>query len=334
MCRWAAYLGRAIYLEELVTSPGHSLIHQSREATECKSALNGDGVGLAWYGDRAEPGIYRDVYPAWADPNLASLCRAVKSHAFLAHVRASTGAATSRNNCHPFVHGRWSFMHNGQIGGFDRFRRQADMGVSDALYPYRKGATDSELLLLYALEAGLDADPIGAMVAVHRRLWDMSVTHGTTPHLRSSAAWSDGKRLYALRLSSDHIAPSVYYRWSDTRQGWAVVSEPLEVGQGGWTALPAGHVARFEGAEVEVRAIDAIAPPRTPNRRPSSRSVRDGIHGGEHQIGMQEIGRPGRFQVERARAVLCDGGQDFLLRGQRRLFRRGKAAFAGTAEQP
>ncbi|MBF9042021.1 class II glutamine amidotransferase [Rhodobacterales bacterium HKCCE4037] len=259
MCRWAAYLGEPIFMEELVTSPGHSLIHQSREATECKSALNGDGVGLAWYGARPEPGLYHDVYPAWSDTNLANLCRSVQSGCFLAHVRASTGAATSRNNCHPFTYGRWSFMHNGQVGGFDSFRRRADMGVSDGLYPHRKGATDSELLFLYALEAGLEHDPVGAMVAAHEALREMSMLYGTTPHLRSSAAWSDGSRIYALRLSSDAIAPSVYYRWSDSRAGWAVVSEPLEVGQTGWTALEAGHVAVFEGAEVRVEPLGLMA---------------------------------------------------------------------------
>ncbi|UWQ94062.1 class II glutamine amidotransferase [Rhodobacteraceae bacterium M385] len=256
MCRWAAYLGEAIYLEELLSSPGHSLIDQSRAATECKTAINADGFGVAWYGDRAEPGLYRDVFPAWSDPNLASLAHTVKSGAFLAHVRASTGAATSRNNCHPFTHGRWSFMHNGQIGGFDRFRRHADMGVSDRLYAQRKGATDSELLFLYALEGGLDTDPMGAMLAAHRTLEEMSLAQGTTPHLRSSAAWSDGERLFALRLSSDHIAPSVYYRWSKSRNGWAVVSEPLEVGQGGWTELPSGHGAVFEGASVDIQPLE------------------------------------------------------------------------------
>lgn len=255
MCRWAAYLGEAIYLEDLLSSPGHSLIDQSRAATQSKTAINADGFGVAWYGARSEPGLYRDVFPAWSDPNLASLARTVSSGAFLAHVRASTGAATSRNNCHPFAHGKWSFMHNGQIGGFDGFRRHADMGVSDALYGHRKGATDSELLFLYGLEVGLEADPIAPIVEAHRRLEAMSRAQGCTPHLRSSAAWSDGARLFALRLSSDHIAPSVYYRWSESRAGWAVVSEPLEEGQSGWCELQPGHAAVFEGRTVDVRAI-------------------------------------------------------------------------------
>ena len=31
-------------------------------------------------------------------------------------MRAATGTATSRANCHPFAHGQHLFMHNGQVG--------------------------------------------------------------------------------------------------------------------------------------------------------------------------------------------------------------------------
>ncbi len=61
MCRWAAYRGDPLYLEELVSSPAHSLIEQSHCATRAKTATNGDGFGIAWYGDRPEPGRYRDI---------------------------------------------------------------------------------------------------------------------------------------------------------------------------------------------------------------------------------------------------------------------------------
>ena len=159
MCRWAAYTGAPIFLDEIVSRPAHSLIHQSHGATQCHSAINADGFGIAWYGAKAEPGLFRDVLPAWSDPNLKSLTAQVQSRLFLAHVRASTGTATSRNNCHPFTHGRWSFMHNGQVGGYDSFRRDADMMIPEALYPHRKGATDSEALFLVAIAEGLDHDP-------------------------------------------------------------------------------------------------------------------------------------------------------------------------------
>ncbi len=240
MCRWAAYLGQDIFLEDIIATPGHSLIAQSLDATECLTTTNGDGFGVAWYGDRQTPGLFRDVLPAWSDPNLRALAHQVKSHLFLAHVRASTGTATSRDNCHPFVADNWSFMHNGQIGGFNNFRRAADMGIPETLYTRRKGATDSEVLFLYALKHGLKQSPRQALERAVAELQDMSQTHGTTPHVRLSAALSDGKRLFAVRYASDAHAPSVYYRWSSSRQGWAVVSEPLEEGEKDWTELAPG----------------------------------------------------------------------------------------------
>jgi predicted glutamine amidotransferase len=252
MCRWAAYAGDAIFLEEIISRPRHSLIHQSHHATQCHTATNADGFGVAWYGDRAEPGLYRDVLPAWSDPNLRSLTAQVKSGLFLAHVRASTGTATSRNNCHPFVHGAWSFMHNGQIGGYEAFRRDADMMIPDALYPARKGATDSEALFLVALAEGLQDDPRGALERASARFISLARAKGAAPYLRMTAALSDGKRLYAVRYATDEAAPSLYYRWSATRGGMAVVSEPLEAEEEGWCEVPTASFCTFDGADVVV----------------------------------------------------------------------------------
>ena len=240
MCRWAAYIGPEVFLEEIITAPAQSLIAQSQHARECKTGTNGDGFGVAWYGERDEPGLYRDVLPAWSDPNLRSIARQVRSGLFLAHVRASTGTATSRNNCHPFAVGRWSFMHNGQIGGYDRLRRRIDMMIPDALYDHRKGATDSEALFLLALAEGLDADPKGALERAVGKLEALSRAEGATPHMRLTAALSDGKRLFAMRYASDDEVPTLYHRQACSRCGRAVVSEPLEIDEAGWEAVPPG----------------------------------------------------------------------------------------------
>lgn len=261
MCRWAAYIGEAIFLEDIVSRPGHSLIHQSHCATECRSAINADGFGLAWYGEREEPGLFRDILPAWSDPNLRSLTAQVKSHLFLAHVRASTGTATSRNNCHPFAVGRWTFMHNGQIGGYDAFRRDADMLIPDALYPQRKGATDSEALFLLALSEGMDRDPKGALEHATARLEALSRARGMAPHFRMTAAFSDGQRLYAVRYATDDLAPTLYHRWSDSRGGRAVVSEPLESGED-WQAVPPGSFCTFEGTAIRIEPFRPLASAR------------------------------------------------------------------------
>ena len=249
MCRWAAWIGQPIYLEEIVSRPRHSLIHQSLAATECTSPTNGDGFGLAWYGAREVPGLYRDIYPAWSDPNLKSLTAQVQSGLFLAHVRASTGTATSRNNCHPFTVGRSSFMHNGQVGGFEQFRRDADMAIPDALYPHRKGATDSEALFLLALAEGLESDPVGALSRAVATLEDLSRRKGALPHMRLTAAFSDGVRLYAVRYATDGNAPTLYHRWNDALGGRAVVSEPLET-DARWHPIEQGRFCVFEGESV------------------------------------------------------------------------------------
>lgn len=256
MCRWAAYVGTPIFMEDVISLPQHSLVAQSVEAHECKTSTNGDGFGLAWYDHRPEPGLYRDVYPAWSDPNLRALSNQVKSGLFLSHVRASTGSAISRNNCHPFSAGKWSFMHNGQVGGFEGFRRYADMCIPDDLYEHRKGATDSEVLFLIALKEGLANNPLAALEKAVAKLEQLSRKRGCAPHMRLSAALSDGEVLYAARYSSDHIAPSLYYRWNEVSSGWTVVSEPLEAEQDGWTELKPGRFLALKGEEARIEAFD------------------------------------------------------------------------------
>lgn len=252
MCRWAAYTGSPIYLEDVISRPGHSLVRQSHGATRCHTPVNADGFGIAWYGDREEPGLYRDVMPAWSDPNLRSLTATVRSHLFMAHVRASTGTATSRNNCHPFVVGRWCFMHNGQFGGYDSYRRAAEQLIPDEYYAHRKGATDSEALFLAALGAGLDNDPAGAMARATAAFEALAHQRGAAPYVRLTAAFSDGRRLYALRYASDDQAPTLYHRWSAGRGGRAVVSEPLDADETDWLEVPQGSFCIFEGEEVTI----------------------------------------------------------------------------------
>lgn len=258
MCRWAAYIGAAIYLEDIVSRPGHSLVRQSHHATQCHTPVNADGFGIAWYGEREEPGLYRDVMPAWSDPNLRSLTATVKSHLFMAHVRASTGTATSRNNCHPFTVGRWCFMHNGQFGGYDTYRRSAEVLIPDEFYHHRKGATDSEALFLAALGLGLERDPLTALAQATALFEALAMARGTAPYVRLTAAFSDGERLYAVRYASDDHAPTLYHRWSESRGGRAVVSEPLEAEEADWQEVPPGSFCIFEGEKVVIQPFQPI----------------------------------------------------------------------------
>lgn len=257
MCRWVAYAGPPIFLGELVADPEHSLIDQSRHAEEAKVGINGDGFGVGWYGERDEPGLYREVLPAWSDDNLRHLARQVRSPLFFAHVRASTGTGTSRANCHPFAHGRWMFMHNGQIGGWPRLRRSVESEIADAFYPSRVGTTDSEALFLMAMSRGLEHDPVGALAGTLARIRAMMAAAGIAEPLRVTAAVSDGARLYACRYASDGRPPTLYWR----REAGAiqVVSEPLDRRREVWNAVPDGHAmvcCRAGGCEIVPLGLD------------------------------------------------------------------------------
>jgi len=252
MCRWAAYRGPQIFLEEVIASPCQSLIVQSQHAREGKAETNGDGFGIAWYGYRSDPGVYRDILPAWSDPNLRALARQVKSHLFLAHVRASTGTATNRANCHPFSVGRWSFMHNGQIAGYDRLRRQLDALLPDELYRYRLGTTDSEVMFLLALALGLDGEPAAAVSRMAGWMEGLARQAGLEANLKLTAAFSDGEKLFAVRYGTQGDAPTLYHR-AAAGGGYTLASEPLDTERNDWQAVPQGSFVTLAGDRVDIR---------------------------------------------------------------------------------
>ncbi len=254
MCRLLAYLGDPIHLDQLVCLPQHSLVRQALNAAEAKVSTNGDGFGIGWYAEREEPGVYREVMPAWSDENLLSLCATLRSHLFFAHVRAATGTPVARQNCHPFRHGRWMFMHNGQIGGYARVRRTLEARLSDAFYAARRGATDSELLFLLALariEAGETPDQ--AVPTVLDDTLALMKRAGVAEPLRFAAALSDGEQVWAFRYSSDNRPPTLYI--GESGNGRIVASEPLDgraSGTRNWQAVPPDswvHLCR-EGATI------------------------------------------------------------------------------------
>ena len=77
--------------------------------------------------------------------------------------RASTGTSTSRENCHPFRFENALFMHNGQIGGYERIRREIENLIPRDAYRHRHGTTDSEAFFLLAIGNGLLEDPPAAL---------------------------------------------------------------------------------------------------------------------------------------------------------------------------
>jgi glutamine amidotransferase len=263
MCRFLAYQGEPILLEELICASDHSLIHQSLHAIECKTGTNGDGFGLGWYGERSTPGLFRDLRPAWADENLHSLCAHVSSSLFFAHVRAATGTATSRANCHPFVQDRWLFMHNGQIGQYGRVKRQLESALPDALYDARQGTTDSELLFLLTLArvtAGMS--PAEALADMLGEVKGAMLAAGIAEPLRFTATLSDGETLWAVRTACDNRPASLYVQ--ERADAVVIASEPLEMRREGWHAVQPDTLITVRGGAVT--GIEPFAIPMAETR--------------------------------------------------------------------
>ena len=56
MCRWMAWLGQPVLIEELLFKTQHGIVDQSLHARMGAEPTNGDGFGLGWYGDGRGPG--------------------------------------------------------------------------------------------------------------------------------------------------------------------------------------------------------------------------------------------------------------------------------------
>jgi predicted glutamine amidotransferase len=114
----------------------NSLVIQSRE--------HKDGWGIAAYGVDPSPKVAHGVGPAHSDPDFHRVSSLVSSHTVVAHVRLASVGAVEMRNSHPFLYGRWSFVHNGTLKNFDQHRKAVESLIREDLRPNIRGTTDSE----------------------------------------------------------------------------------------------------------------------------------------------------------------------------------------------
>jgi len=153
MCRLLAYMGSPIVMDELLYQPKNSLVNQSINAKELEEPLNGDGFGIGWYVPDVnyEPVTFVSVNPAWSNRNLKNLAPKIKTECLVAHVRAASVGEVSESNCHPFQYKNLLMMHNGGVENFSAIKRKIREPLSDELYNWIKGQTDSEHIFAYLL---------------------------------------------------------------------------------------------------------------------------------------------------------------------------------------
>jgi predicted glutamine amidotransferase len=274
MCRWMAWSGQPVMMDELLYKPEHGLIDQSLHSRMGAETTNGDGFGVGWYGVGEGPGVYHSVSPAWGDANLHELASHIQSPVFLAHVRATSGTAVQETNCHPFRNGDWLFVHNGVLGGFPEMRRELMLAIDPEHFADVLGSTDSEVLFHLALTYGLEADPVGALERTIGLVERTARAHRIPHDVQASICVTDGHTLWAVRHSTEGHTRTLFVsadvdtvkrlhpeRQVRVKEGdRLIVSEPVIDLPGAWHEIPESTAAIVPyGGEVEMRPFRPTA---------------------------------------------------------------------------
>jgi predicted glutamine amidotransferase len=267
MCRWMAYSGNPVLLEDFLFNSTNNLIDQSMSSRSRETPTNGDGFGVGWYGLREQPGLFRSIRPAWNDFNLRDLAAQIESRLFFAHVRATSLATIQETNCHPFRYRNWLFVHNGEIAGMDVLRRDLLMAVDPKYFNHILGTTDSELMFYLALTFGMERDVPRALARMTAFVEETGRTHGVGEAMWMTVGVSDGNRLWAARYASDGDAPTLFHSRDlehliainpelerHFRPGArAIVSEPIGRFAEAWVPVPQGAMVEVSGSDIAVR---------------------------------------------------------------------------------
>lgn len=269
MCRFIAYLGRPIIVDELLLKPVNSLVHQSYGAEEMSQTLNGDGFGLGWYvhSISERPGLFRSISPAWNNDNLLYNAPLIQTDCMFAHVRAATEGAISEANSQPFHYQQFLMMHNGIVPQFSKIKRRLLSLLSDELFLWVKGQTDSEHIFALLMQHLKDMRGSAAVLTAEQIRVGFQKTFDVVQELKQEAGIThdvstfnmmitDGYRIFGTRFSSDpeRESQTLYYsrgskftckngacsmmRNESGDQAVLIVSEKLNKREEEWTAIP------------------------------------------------------------------------------------------------
>ena len=274
-----AYSGDPVLVEDLLFRPVHSLIDQSLHSRMGATTTNGDGFGIGWYGEGPKPAVFKCIEPAWNERNLREIASQIRTPLLFAHIRASTGTAVQRSNCHPFRHENWMWMHNGAVHGFHVMKRDLAMAVDPSLYDGIEGSTDSEMLFFLALTFGLTDDPFTAVAKAVGFVEEVGARRGVENPMQGTIATTDGISVWIFRYSTERQTRSLFYSaditavraqhpevevlyrlGDDTR---FVVSEPLRDLEGAWLEVPESSAGIIRGREEQFRPFEPISPVRS-----------------------------------------------------------------------
>ena len=286
MCRFVAYIGTPILVDELLIKPENSLVNQSYDAEEMSQPLNGDGFGLGWYNRqiRAYPGLFRSITPAWNNQNLLYNASLIKTDCLFAHIRAASEGVVAEQNCHPFHFEDFLMMHNGGIPDFGKIKRQLIDQLEEDIFLWISGQTDTEhifALLMQVVrnlrkETGRplnDEDLAACFQETFDRIEALKKARGIQELSAYNMMVTNGRRIIGTRYSTDpeNVTPTLYYASGaryECRNGESrmitnghpgekavlIVSEKLTRREEDWHPIPPNHFISVD-EKLSVRLI-------------------------------------------------------------------------------
>lgn len=283
MCRFVAYLGKPIIVDELLLKPTNSLVHQSFSAGEMTHTLNGDGFGLGYYVHHISerPGLFRSITPAWNNSNLLYNASLIQTDCLFAHIRAASEGVISENNSHPFHFENFLMMHNGGIPRFTRIKRRLLSRLSDELFLWIQGQTDSEHVFALLMQHISEMSSSGSPLTTDQIQQCFQQTFDVIQQLQEEAGIgdeiatfnmmvTDGYRIFGTRYSSnpEQETRTLYYsagsafqckdgisrmlKVDGANESVLIVSEKLNDQPEDWIPIPQNHFIAVE-RDLEVR---------------------------------------------------------------------------------
>ena len=189
MCRlYALRASEPLKVECALVHAQNALLTQSRR--DSRGETHADGWGIAHY-LHERPTVEKRAVAAFGDVSFSDTAARVRARTVVAHVRQATVGGPSLPNTHPFVHGPWTFAHNGGIRDFARLGASLESEVAAQLLGWRRGTTDSELAFYWLLTrmagAGLEneapcADLDALVRVVGQGIRELNERADGTPH--------------------------------------------------------------------------------------------------------------------------------------------------------
>jgi len=219
ICRFAAYLGEPVMLEDLLYEPDGALVRQAVDA-ELMSLLNLGGFGLAaWDPQSPEPDkplTYRVPSIPNFDRNLRSLSAKLTVSTLVAHVRGvvyDSSEAVGSQNVHPFYFDGASFAlaQNGDLYDFGVMRYDLAERIDPRLLRRIEGTTDTEWVYALILSQLPDPfSPIGPRDAARAVTTSLEIlrearrARGLATQSPVNLLLTDGRWMLATRYAFDY----------------------------------------------------------------------------------------------------------------------------------